>query len=327
MLHIPNDGHDPYYNLAFEEYVLKNLGTGETCVLLWQNEPAVIVGRFQNTHAEINPDFIRRRGIHVVRRITGGGAVYHDLGNLNFTFIEKKASGRPDFRRFMEPVAEALAKMGITAEISGRNDLTIKGKKFSGNAQYYDRKAIMHHGTLLFATDLEAVEAALRVKQDKLASKGVPSVRSRVTNISEHLAHPCTLAEFRDTLLTHLFQGKPFRQYRFNARQIAEVNRLRDEKYRTWEWNYGLSPQYNFQKSARFSGGEIEVCLQVENGLIQGCKLYGDFFSQKELGALERQLVGLRHEQGTVLAALRDAKAESYFEQVSTEELGELFFP
>lgn len=326
MLYIPNACHDPHYNLALEEYVLKRLSPQETYVLLWQNEPSVIVGRFQNTPAEINHDFIKSRGIHVVRRMTGGGAVYHDLGNLNFTFIENKQSGQLDFRRFTEPVVQALAQMGVTAELSGRNDLTIEGKKFSGNAQYHDKNRTMHHGTLLFAANLDDVQAALRVKEEKFVSKGVKSVRSRITNISEHLPQSFSLEEFRENLLVHLFQGEPVRKHHLSSEEVAEIKDLRDKKYHTWDWNYGQSPRFNLQKSGRFLCGGIEVCIQVETGIIRGCKIYGDFFSNEDIGNLEQRIVGLRYEEAILSEVLQQESVERYFGQVSTEEVLELFF-
>lgn len=325
MLYIPNACRDPHYNLALEEYVLRHLNSAGKYILLWQNEPSVIVGRFQNTPAEINADFIKKRGIHVVRRMSGGGAVYHDLGNLNFTFIENKKNGQLDFRQYTEPIVRALAKIGIAAEISGRNDLTIDGKKFSGNAQYHHKQRTMHHGTLLFSANLDDVQAALQVKAEKYVSKGVQSVRSRVTNISEHLPQPLTLAEFRDILLVQLFNGEPVREYCLSSQEKAEIEQLRDKKYCTWEWNYGQSPQFNVRKSERFACGSIEVCLQVEKGMIRKCKVYGDFFSNQDLADLENQISGLRYERDELMATLQQVDIEGYFGKVTVEEILSLF--
>jgi lipoate-protein ligase A len=329
LYYISNFSHDPYYNLAFEEYCFKQLDPMEQYVLLWQNERSVIVGRFQNTLAEINADYVKRHGVHVVRRMTGGGAVYHDLGNLNFTFIQNRQSEQIDFRPFTEPVVKALAEMGITAEISGRNDLTIGGKKFSGNAQYHEKNRTMHHGTLLFAADLDAVEAALQVKQDKYASKGVKSVRSRVTNIREHLERPLTLAQFRDTLLEHLFayQGEPVREYHLRDEDLAAIARLCNSKYRTWEWNYGQSPQFNVRNNGRFACGGLEVCLQVDKGIIKECKIYGDYFSNEEPTEFEQKMSGVKYESEAVYDALHKAGVARFFGQVSAEELLPLFIP
>ncbi len=327
MLYIPNNSYNPYYNLALEEYILKNGSSKETYLLLWQNEPSIIVGRFQNTLAEVNLDFVKKHQIHVLRRITGGGAVYHDLGNLNFTIIEKKADKKLDFWKFTAPMVSALAKIGIPAECSGRNDLTIKGKKFSGNAQYHYQGKVMHHGTLLFAANLAHVEAALHVQKEKFVSKGVSSVRSRVTNIQEHLAEPVTLEKFKEILLTYLFQGKTVEVYNLTEEDVARINELMTAKYLTWAWNYGTSPTFNFKKSGRFPCGGIEVCLDVEKGMIKGCKIYGDFFSNEELSDLEEEITGLKYEEEALQDFIMNIDLEKYFGRLKQKDFLQLFLP
>lgn len=209
MIRIINEHRDPRINLAVEEYALNYLDPNEEYVILWQNEPTVVVGRNQNTVAEVNGPFIKERGIHVVRRLSGGGAVYHDLGNLNFTFIVDAQKERvSNFEYFTRPVIEALASFGVKAEFSGRNDITIDGKKFSGNAQYWSKNRLLHHGTILFNSDLDVVGQALNVQADKLQSKGVKSVRSRVTNIYPYMPNPISIEEFKAVLLEFLIPGK-----------------------------------------------------------------------------------------------------------------------
>jgi len=324
MLYIRNDSVSPYYNLALEEYVLKNLGQEESFILLWQNEPSVIIGRFQNTIAEINTEYIEKNGINVVRRITGGGAVYHDLGNLNFSFIVSGSQRNIDFRRFTEPVVKALAKMGVKAEHTGRNDITIDGKKFSGNAQYHYRDRILHHGTLLFNSRLENVQQALNVKPSKIETKGIKSVRSRVTNIIDYLENKISIYEFRDLLLTYLFDEKPIREYKLTEEDQAGIKKLMQDKYLTWEWNYGSSPAFNLTKSERFACGEIEVRLNVNKGLIEACKIYGDFFSNEDIDELAAKFVGVRYKKEDLAALLEDIELNKYFGSLSQQEFLQL---
>jgi len=324
VLYIRNESVSPYYNLALEEYVLKNLGHEESFILLWQNEPSVIIGRFQNTIAEINNEYIEKNGINVVRRITGGGAVYHDLGNLNFSFIVSGSQMNIDFRRFTEPVVKALAKMGVKAEHTGRNDITIDGKKFSGNAQYHYRDRILHHGTLLFNSRLENVQQALNVKPSKIETKGIKSVRSRVTNIIDYLENKISIYEFRDLLLTYLFDEKPIREYKLTEEDQAGIKKLMQDKYLTWEWNYGSSPAFNLTKSERFACGEIEVRLNVNKGLIEACKIYGDFFSNEDIDELAAKFVGVRYKKEDLAALLEDIELNKYFGSLSQQEFLQL---
>ncbi|PKP15313.1 MAG: lipoate--protein ligase, partial [Bacteroidetes bacterium HGW-Bacteroidetes-22] len=200
MLCIKDSNTDPYFNLAADEYVMKNFK--EDCFMLWRNEPSIIVGKHQNTLAEINVDYVKENSIKVVRRITGGGAVFHDLGNLNFTFIRNSEEGaQVDFRKFTQPIIDVLQKIGINAVFEGRNDLTIDGKKFSGNAEHVWKKRTLHHGTLLFSAVITDLSAALKVNPLKFNDKAVKSVRSRVTNISEHLKEKMDVLEFRDRIM------------------------------------------------------------------------------------------------------------------------------
>ena len=314
---------DPYFNLAAEEYAMDRFD--RDVFMLWRNAPAIIVGRHQNTLAEINPDYVRERNLPVVRRLSGGGAVFHDLGNLNFTFIAGGADAHRtevDFRRFTQPIIEALQQLGVDARFEGRNDLTIDGRKFSGNAEYVHRGRILHHGTLLFSARMADVAAALRPDPAKFADKAVKSVRSRVTNISEHLPRPMTVAAFRDYLMEYVMTGTPgAAAHAFTAEDLAAIDHLRDTKYATWEWNFGHSPRYNFSKRARTPGGTVEATIEVTDGIIRAAHFYGDYFTRGDPAELAAALVGTPHREDALRERLNTLAVERYFVNVTAEDL------
>ncbi len=316
--------NDPSVNLAIEEYLLRNIEPDEDILLFYINEPSIIIGRHQNTIEEINQAYVAAHGIHVVRRLSGGGAVYHDLGNLNFSFITQNARENVhNFRKFTEPVIRVLQEMGVPAELSGRNDILADGRKISGNAQYITTRRMFNHGTLLFNSDLSHVQDALNVKQSKIISKGIKSVRSRVANISEFLAAPMTVEEFRERVLSGIFMGAAvigIPQYHLTAEDWQEIHKLTEERYRSWEWNYGESPAFNVQKVNRFPFGEIDARIDVQRGVIRSIKFFGDFFSQSEPAELEQRLVGTRYAQAGLQGALAGVNLADYFQDLSQEE-------
>ncbi len=320
MLCIKDSHTDPYFNLAADEYVLKNFN--DDCFMLWRNEPSIIVGKHQNTLAEINVDYVHENNIKVVRRITGGGAVFHDLGNLNFTFIRNSKDGeQPDFRKFTQPILEVLLAMGVNAKFEGRNDLTIDGKKFSGNAEYVWKNRILHHGTLLFSAVMTDLSAALKVNPLKFNDKAVKSVRSRVTNISEHLKEKMDVLEFRDRIMHHIMQMYPdSREYHYSADDIAGIEQLKNEKFTKWEWNFGHSPKYDFEKMIRAEGGSVEFHFNVEKGAIKDIRIYGDFFHKHDIEVIEKALVGVNHEYNAIIQTLSKFNFNDYFKNVTVEE-------
>jgi lipoate-protein ligase A len=329
MLFIDNKGiTDPQINLAIEEYALKNLDINETYLLFYINEPSIIIGKNQNTIEEINTDYVEKNGIKVVRRLSGGGAVYHDLGNLNFSFITKDdGESFHNFRKFTEPVVTALKKLGVNAELSGRNDLEVEGRKISGNAQFSTKGRMFSHGTLMLNSEIENVVSALKVKKDKIESKGIKSVRSRVANISEFLTEKLEIVEFRSLLLKNIFEGQAeIPEYVLTEEDWEKIHQLSKERYQNWDWNYGRSPKFNLQHSHRFPVGSIDVRLEVNKGIIENCKIYGDFFGVGDVSDIEEKLIGIRYEKGEIDNALADINTTHYFGNITKDEFLNLLY-
>ncbi|MBN6887633.1 lipoate---protein ligase [Cytobacillus horneckiae] len=329
MLFIDNQGiTDPRINLAIEEYALKHLDINESYLLFYINEPSIIIGKNQNTIEEINTEYVEANSLHVVRRLSGGGAVYHDLGNLNFSFITKDdGESFHNFLKFTEPVIKALKKMGVNAELSGRNDLTVDGRKISGNAQFSTRGRMFSHGTLMLDSEIENVVSALKVKKDKIESKGIKSIRSRVANISEFLNEKITIEQFREILLKNIFEdSKDIPEYKLTEEDWEEIDKISKERYQNWDWNYGKSPKFDYEHSHRFPVGSIDIRINVNKGEIKECKIYGDFFGVGDVSEIEEKLAGVRYEKSEIEKALADVEIKHYFGNVTKDEFINLVY-
>jgi len=328
VLYIDNEGiHDPRINLAIEEYILRELDPDETHLLFYINDPSIIIGKNQNTIEEINTDYVEEHQIYVVRRLSGGGAVYHDRGNLCFSFITKDdGNSFHNYKKFTDPIVRALHEMGVPAELSGRNDILVDGKKISGNAQFSTRGRMFSHGTLLFDTDIEAVTKALKVNKEKIESKGIKSVRQRVANISDYLKEKMDIETFKQRILHSIFAGGPIRQYRLTEDDWQKIKEISEKRYANWEWNYGRSPAFNVRQTKRFPVGSIDVRLQVEKGIIESCKIYGDFFGVGNVRDIEKRMEGVKYAKDDIRLALRDVDIAHYFGPIAKEDFIDLVY-
>lgn len=329
MVFIENEGiNDPHLNLALEEYILRNFDRGEDYLLFYINEPSIIIGRNQNTLEEINQSYTEENGVHIVRRISGGGAVYHDLGNLNFSFITDYDNTKlNNFRNFTSPVIKALNGMGVKAELKGRNDILVNDKKISGNAQFSSVKRMFSHGTLLFDCDLSEVQNTLNVKMSKIQSKGHKSVRSRVANITEFLPKPLDIQSFRKKIIEEVYREQEnFQTYHLTEEEWDGVKKLKSEKYDQWDWNYGKSPKFNIHRTKRFPVGEIDIRIFVEKGTIKSIKIYGDFFGKEPVVNIEEVLTGKRYDLTEITKAIEPMVIRDYFGDVDKQEFIDLLY-
>ena len=325
VYYLQTGSNDPAYNLAFEEYVLANRTSG-SYLILWQNANAVIIGRNQNAEAEINRSFVEQHGIQVVRRNTGGGAVYHDLGNLNYSFITD--AGDPESRnadRFTSPVVRTLCALGLDAEASGRNDILVSGRKVSGAAQQLLKGRILHHGTLLFDSDSNMIAGALNPDPSKFQFKGVQSVRSRVGSIRSALREDMNLAEFWQYLKTALAEDGIV-PVSLSPEELKQIQTLKEEKYDTWQWNFGKSPKFQTCCKQRFSGGLLELHLTVKQGMIENLQILGDFLALTELTPLEDALIGCAYEEEAVYTVLNKFPFFEYLGNITKKEFIETLF-
>ncbi|MCF8229025.1 MAG: lipoate--protein ligase [Bacteroidales bacterium] len=326
MLYINRTSTDPYFNLAAEEYVLKNFS--EDCFMLWQNSPCVVVGKHQNTLAEINYEYIRKKNIPVVRRISGGGTVFHDPGNLNFTFVQNiKDENLVNFRKFTAPILAVLETMGVHARFEGKNNLTLAGLKFSGNAEHVYKKRTLHHGTLLYSSRLSELSDALKFDPHRYTDKAVKSIRSRITNLQDFMKEKISISEFKNRIRDFVLdQYSDTSDYEFTKTDIENIEELVRSKYATWEWNFGYSPKYNFRRSIEHKGGKITFNVDVKEGHIQNAKVSGDLINVETISDFEKRLTGIPHREKNIANKLHDLDVKKYFHNLGEKEVLQGFF-
>ena len=320
---------DPQWNLAAEDYLFKHLD--QPIFRLWQNGPSIIIGLHQNAYAEINIDYVRQNNIKVVRRMTGGGAVFHDLGNINFTFIDNRTESEDSavmFARFTKPILEALASLGIDARLEGRNDLTIDGKKFSGNAVAVYKNRLLQHGTLLFSASIQNLSEALATRAEHFTGKAVKSNIARVTNISSHLSSPMTMEEF--TLYLERFildrEGGRYKLYQYTQADLEAIEKIKAERYGSDQWNFGAAPRYSYTKVSRFNGGIVELFMDIKKGVIADIRIYGSYFFTKESSELENLLKGQPYTIDNISGIIETINLNDYLSNISKEEFLSMFY-
>ncbi len=327
MLFVDNHGTtDPRLNLALEEFLLRHAKTAEPLLLLYLNEPSVIVGRNQNVLQETDPAFLKKRNIFLVRRLSGGGTVYHDLDNLNYSFINQGQRDLHQFARVTEPIIRVLRDMGVDAELRGRSDIVVGEKKISGNAQYANRGRMFTHGTLLFDSNIAELSEALKPRHTQIESRAVRSVRSSVCNIRELLPEELTIAHLKREILIGIFGPGTIPTLKLTAEDWDRVKQINAERYMSWDWNIGRSPRFNLSKSKQYANGTVEVRVEVYKGFIDRFAVSGDCFNGQEIARLEKKLTGVRYDPDDLLAALGDGENELFSAGISKKEFVDLLY-
>ena len=324
MKYIHTDWSVPYYNMALEDMLMNNEEYDDDYVFFYIHKPSVIVGKHQNTMQEINYRFIKENNVTAARRITGGGAVYHDEGNLNYSFVfRRNEGGMIDFEPYTRPVIRALESLGVKSELSGRNDILIDGRKFSGTAQYMNKRKVLSHGTLMFDLNIENMVNALNVDDLKIQSKAITSVRSRVANLKDFLRADMDIYDFRAHLTESFFEGLQMRTHNLSQAETERIRKSADEKFSSWEYNFGQSPSFSLVKKKKFSAGIIEAGINIDEGIITGIRFSGDFFVNEPVEKLEELLTGIRFEE----AAVRNLpEADDIISGIKNDDIAELLF-
>lgn len=325
MKYLRNNSTDPHYNMSFDEFCLERFPSDDTVFYLWRNSPSVIIGRNQNAYAEVNLPYLEAHGIRLARRVTGGGAVYHDLQNLNYTIVGRSADLDRDFPGYLHMMLDALRALGVPAEMTGRNDIVVEGRKVSGYAKRVYKDRLMVHGTLMYDVDIASLTEALSVPGSKLDAAGIASVRSRVANLKDYLPQFSSVLEMQAALERILSRDYADAQVFLTEEEEAGIQEICRTKFSTWEWNYGLSPKAGFRHTSKLPCGTVEVCCSVVRGRIRGLSFGGDFIGSLPAEGLAAALDGCRFDRASILEALHGLGVGRYFDNTSPDQLADLF--
>ena len=326
MRYLRNTSTDVYFNMAFDEYALEQLPLDEPLFFLWQNRSAVIIGINQNAYAEVNIDYLGQHDISLARRITGGGAVYHDLGNLNYTIVGRSSDIERDYPEYARHMLKALQALGVPAELSGRNDILVDGRKVSGYAKRVYKDRLMVHGTLMYDVDLEKLTRALTPPTEKLLAKGIASVRSRVTNLKEHLPDIASIEALGQALEQHLSRQYQDEEYLLTEEQLTEIRAIAASKFATNDWIYGRAPGSTMTYARRLPCGHVEVNLDIRKGHIESCSIGGDFMGNSPITAVEKRLKGCLYERAALQQRLQGFDIQSHLDNTTAETFINLLF-
>ncbi len=320
MLIIHQTSTNPYFNIATEEYLLKNFT--EDIFLTYRNEPSVIVGKHQNTLAEINLEFVNGKELPVIRRLSGGGTVYHDLGNVNYTFITNGSEGNlVDFKKHTQPIIDVLQALGVGAQIGGKNDIRVGDKKISGNAEHIYKNRVLHHGTLLFNSNLDELNESIKVNPNTYTDKAVKSIRSHVANISEYLKCEISIHDFILSISSHIKnQFANTKDYELSIAEINAINQLIETKYSTWDWNFGYSPSYILNNHIAINNRVLKIQLKVDKGFISQLTLSGNLIMDERIEELEQLLIGCSHNLDEISSSISKIDLNDYIDQISSDQ-------
>ena len=325
MRYLKNNSTDPYYNMAFDEYCLENLAIEEPVFYLWQNRPSVIVGANQEINTEVNMACLQENQIDLVRRVTGGGAVYHDLGNLNYTIVGNSEDLEKDYPEYTQYMIRSLQMLGVPATLSGRNDILVDGRKVSGFAKRVCKKRLMVHGTLMYDVDIETLTNALNPSNDKLKTKGIASVRSRVANLKEYLSDYPNIQLFSNRLEEILSRSYEDKEYKLSNQDLENIQKLANDKFSQKSWIFGHSPKAAYNNSVRLACGTIKVHLDIVSNQIANCRFEGDFIGNLPISDIEKQLTGVSYDINSINECLKQINIKAYFDGITLDELMSLF--